>query len=389
MKISRLILGLLLPRAWIWLFALPLNQACQAAPTVTLDLASDFKFQGEYAGISDSSGVKLGIQVVAKGQGAFSAVILSGGLPGAGWDEKTRVEQSGTLVGDSIVFAAQGASSYSVTLMANGLSLKGKTPQGESFAFSKVERKSATLGLTPPPMAKVIFDGKDLSSFVNGSAVLDSGLLLPQGSASSGAATLSTFGSFSLHLEFLVPFMPDRTGQARGNSGIYLQGRYELQILDSFGLDFLRGDAVTAMRECGAFFEMAAPRLNMSFPPLRWQTYDLDFTAAEFSADGKTQIRSALVTVKLNGVLIHENRELPRNTLLGDVVGSGKGPLRFQAHGDPVKFQNIWVVEKEGLPIRSTFRPSHRGLAAPEFNRKANWPWVNALGRWMHVFAIK
>jgi Domain of Unknown Function (DUF1080) len=197
----------------------------------------------------------------------------------------------------------------------------------------------------------VLFDGKDLSAFVAGSATLDSGLLLPQGSASSGAVTKQSFGSFALHLEFVEPFMPDHTGQARGNSGVYLQGRYELQILDSFGLDIHRGKPGEETQECGAFYQLVGPRLNMSLPPLAWQTYDVEFSQALFDSAGKAQTRPARVTVRLNGVLIHENQDLKNATLLGDPAGPGDGPLRFQAHGDPVRFRNIWIVENDGTPI--------------------------------------
>jgi hypothetical protein len=234
--------------------------------------------------------------------------------------------------------------------------LSGKTPQGEAFSLPKVQRQSPTSGAPPPADAIVLFDGKNLDAFVPGSAVLDSGLLLPQGSASSGAVTKRAFGSFTLHLEFLEPFMPDNTGQARGNSGVYLQGRYELQVLDSFGLDIYRGGPGSETQECGAFYQQAGPRLNMSFPPLSWQTYDVAFTKAVFDSAGNVQLKPAVVTVRLNGILIHENRELKSNTLLGDPVTAADGPIRFQAHGDPVKYRNIWIVEGEPSAVRPALR---------------------------------
>jgi hypothetical protein len=279
------------------------------------------------------------------GRAPNAAVFLAGGLPGAGWDTTSRSEETGSLQGDSIRFQPAGSAGYAAALAIDGSALNGKTPQGEPFSLRKVARQSPTLGAAPPSGALVLFDGKDLSAFVKGSAVLDSGLLLPQGSAGSGAVTTRSFGSFTLHLEFLEPFMPDNTGQARGNSGVYLQGRYELQILDSFGLDIHRGPAGGETQECGAFYQLVGPRLNMSFPPLVWQTYDVEFTKAVFDSAGKAQLKPAMVTVRLNGVLIHENQELKSNTLLGDPVTSADGPIRFQAHGDPVKFRNIWIVE--------------------------------------------
>jgi len=202
----------------------------------------------------------------------------------------------------------------------------------------------------------VLFNGTDSSAFVPGTAVLDSGLLLPTGSASTGALTKKSFGSFSLHIEFLVPFMPNNSGQSRGNSGIYLQGRYELQILDSFGLNIYRGRPGEETQECGAFYQLVAPKINMSLPPLTWQTYDVEFTKARFDSQGKTQLEPAVVTVRLNGVLIHENQKLINNTLLGDPVAATDGPIRFQAHGDPVKYRNIWIQETQGAAIRPIFR---------------------------------
>ena len=332
---------------------------CQASPSESAEAGSDFSFQGEYAGTLATGGASLGVQVVANGQGNFTAAFLSEGLPGAGWDGTGRSELAGSSQSGGARFAAPAAGGFSAAISADGSLLSGKSPQGDSFSLRKVLRESPTLMAPAPANATVLFDGGNLDAFVKGTAVLDSGLLLPQGSASSGAITTRAFGDFTLHLEFREPFMPDNTGQARGNSGVYLQGRYELQILDSFGLDIHRGPAGEETQECGAFYQLVGPRLNMSFPPLSWQTYDVDFTKAVFDSAGKVQLKPALVTVRLNGILIHENQELKTNTLLGDPVTSADGPIRFQAHGDPVKFRNIWIVANGGTPIRSPL-PSPR-----------------------------
>lgn len=338
---------------------------CQASPSAAADAAADagadFRRQGEYVGTL-ASGASLGAQVAANGNGSFSAAFLPGGLPGAGWDTSARSDQGGSLQGDSVRFAAPSAGQYAAAIAADGSVLNGKTPQGEAFVLHKAMRQSPTLGAQPPANAIVLFDGTDLSAFEKGTAVLDSGLLLPQGSASSGAVTVRAFGDFTLHLEFLEPFMPDNTGQARGNSGVYLQGRYELQILDSFGLNIHRGKPGEETQECGAFYQLVGPRLGMSLPPLSWQTYDVEFAKARFDADGKTQTRPARVTVRQNGILIHENQALDRNTLLGDAVTPADGPIRFQAHGDPVKFRNIWIVEGTGAALRRPL-PKDKGGA--------------------------
>jgi hypothetical protein len=125
---------------------------------------------------------------------------------------------------------------------------------------------------------------------------------------------------------------------------------------------------IGAKEECGAFFQMVRPRLNMSFPPLSWQTYDIEFTKAKFDAQGKTMIDMAMVTVWLNGQIIHDHQRLVNHTLLGDSVTTFDGPLRFQAHGDSVYFRNIWIVENNGSSIKRGPKkspPSKNGFLEP------------------------
>ena len=291
----------------------------------------DFAFQGEYSGTvaTDVGDMKVGVQVIALGDGKFRAVGCIGGLPGEGWDQTEVPSAEGQLKDGAVTFK-YGDGENAATLKDGQLIVK----QGDKTiaTLKKVERKSPTLGEKPPEGAIVLFDGTTADKFVKGRTTKD-GLLM------EGADTKQKFQGFQMHLEFRLPFQPFDRGQGRGNSGFYAQGRYEVQILDSFGLE-------GKDNECGGIYQIAKPRVNMCFPPLSWQTYDVDYTAAEFK-DGK-KVKNARITVRHNGVLIHENVELPHATVASIVKeGPEPGPIHLQNHGNPVRFRNIWVVEKK------------------------------------------
>jgi hypothetical protein len=188
------------------------------------------------------------------------------------------------------------------------------------------------LGDKPPTGAIVLFDGSNTDEFVDGK-MTDDGLLI------AGATSKRTFQDCQLHVEFQLPFMPEARGQARANSGCYLQGRYEVQMLDSFGLEGLDN-------ECGGIYRIKSPSVNMCYPPLTWQTYDIDFTAAKYEGDKK--VKNASITVRHNGIEIHKDVELPNATTAAPVPeGPEPGPIYLQDHGNPVRYRNIWIVEKK------------------------------------------
>ena len=293
---------------------------------------ADFPLQGEYAGeVTTADGpLNYGVQVIALGEGKFHAVGYHGGLPGDGWDRKEKIEVDGEAKDGIVTFKSDLGTGIIKDGAFTILNAEGK----EVGKLRRVMRESPTMGAKPPEGAIVLFDGKHADAWQNGK--LEDNLLC------QGTTSKQTFGSHKLHIEFRLPYAPQERGQGRGNSGLYLQGRYEVQMLDSFGL---KGE----QNECGGIYSVAAPSLNMCLPPLAWQTYDVDYTAGEYDKAGKV-IKNPRVTVQLNGVVIHDDVELPgdRNTTAATVkAGPEPGPIYLQDHGNPVRYRNIWVVEKK------------------------------------------
>jgi hypothetical protein len=304
--------------------ALCASLAFAESPTFTDRAAAgpDFAVQGEYIG------EQSGAQVIALGDGKFHIVGFSKGLPGVAPDFEKKVEVDAATAGADVVFDGNGWKGS----IASG-TLTGTNADGKTFVLKKTERASSTLGAKPPAGAVVLFDGKNADAWqggkVNAAGELECGVLSKQ-----------LFGDGSLHVEFRTPFKPAARGQERGNSGVYMQDRFEVQVLDSFGLDAVDHD-------CGGIYSIAKPKINMCFPPLAWQTYDIDFEGARFAPDGK-KTKNAVMTVKHNGVLIHDHVELPHSTTAaGREEGADLGPIQLQNHGNPVVYRNIWFVENK------------------------------------------
>ncbi len=286
----------------------------------------DFQIQGEYEGM-DVEGDEWGAQIIALGEGKFASVGYHGGLPGAGWDGEAPRKAEGQITDGVATFEGD---EYTVKVKDDVLEVFDF--DGASVAkLKKVHRKSPTLGKKPPEGALVLFDGTSTDAWENATMVEGKWL------GASSCATKKKLGDHTLHIEFRTPFMPEARGQGRGNSGVYVQGRYEVQVLDSFGLE-------GKDNECGGIYSINQPKVNMCYPPLSWQTYDIDFKQAEYDKDGN-KTKNARATIRHNGVVIHDDLELTKGTPGRYREGPGPEALFLQNHGNPVVFRNIWVVE--------------------------------------------
>jgi hypothetical protein len=203
---------------------------------------------------------------------------------------------------------------------------------------------NSKLPVKPPKGAVILLDGKGAGEWELDKhwKLVDNTLVVDPAESHRGCriATKRSFTDFALHVEFWLPLMADQTGQARSNSGVFLCGRYELQILDTYGHPPEDNGA-------GAIYKVAAPRVNASLPPEQWQSYDIQFRAAKFRGD--EVVEKPRVTVIYNGVKVHDNLELNVTTTPNNKFDqyAHDGPILLQNHHAAVKFRNIWLLEKQ------------------------------------------
>jgi hypothetical protein len=194
----------------------------------------------------------------------------------------------------------------------------------------------------PPSDAVVLFDGSGLSGWTSVKSGGEAGWKVEDGymevvPGTGDIQTREEFGSCQLHLEFRCPDVVKGDGQGRGNSGVFLMGRYEIQVLDCFE-NPTYPDGTT-----GGIYGQCPPLVNACRRPGEWQSYDIIWEAPQF--DGGRVTKPAYVTVLLNGILLHHRQELRGGTQhrkLPEYAAHGDGPLRLQDHGDLVRFRNIW-----------------------------------------------
>jgi hypothetical protein len=243
-------------------------------------------------------------------------------------------------------------SALALVLFAVSASAEDKYWDISDLKVAKSEDKEDVKSTPAPKGAIVLFDGKNLDNWTTPDGkkaapwnLLDGGVMQAGG---GNIITKEKFdGSFKLHVEFRVPYMPKASGQGRGNSGVYVQGRYEVQVLDSYGLDSKDND-------CGAIYEVSKPLVNACKAPAVWQSYDIEFTAPKCEEGKITE--PARMTVYQNGVKIQDHIRVARKNKDGkeEIVTNTRaglggdpckpGPIMLQDHGNPVQFRNVWLV---------------------------------------------
>lgn len=187
-----------------------------------------------------------------------------------------------------------------------------------------------------------LFDGTDLSGWKSRWSGNTPDWKVEDGIATVGHEDIVSDYQFSdahIHVEFRIPDMPDCTGQEKGNSGVYVHGCYEIQVLDSYGIENPHND------DCSGIYSIQAPLCNACLPAEEWQTYDIIFRAPRFNQYGEIA-EDGRITLLQNGIVVHNNFILPSVTPGGITENRrvAKGPLMLQDHGNAVSFRNVWVM---------------------------------------------
>lgn len=302
----------------------------------------EIELQGNFEGSSKApTGEEMALtaQIVALGQGKHVAKIsVEGAVVEIKGMTKGKAED-GLCLYEETVDLGPDMGSFKVSGKVENKVFSG-TAEGSDgmhkFTLNRVEKGSPTLGMKAPEGAIVLQDGTSMDAWIQ-----EPFWNVRDGVMNMGGHSIRTkeeFPSMQLHLEFKTPFMPNESpgSQGRGNSGVYVFGRYEVQVLDSF-TDEPKDNL------CGGIYQKAVPIAKACLPPEEWQTYDMEFHAPTFDGSG-AKTGDAVITVKLNGTTIHDKVVLPSCTPGGvSDQEAAKGVLLLQDHHDSVEYRNIWV----------------------------------------------
>lgn len=293
---------------------------------------------GEYSGfchLKDGTVVFADAKVIAEGDGLYRAVVTAQTETPATIELRSNPEADGV-----VLIGSSGDDDWLGTFEKGRFQILPANRGIGTFSLLPAPRRSPTEGLAPPEGAIVLLPFEEGSPTTLEAWTNKNWKLLPDGSmmvARGPNRTVRDHGSGLFHIEFKTPVQPEARGQGRGNSGVYFESRYEVQILDSFGL-------TPGMGDCGSIYGVAITGQNACLPPGVWQTYDVIFRAPREKADGSFE--PAQMTVFHNGVKIHENQPVPGPTTAApEKQNAERGPLYLQDHGNPVCYRNIWYLE--------------------------------------------
>lgn len=293
----------------------------------------------------------LSAQVINVSEGVYRVVFVQNLDARA----DTYFDGEARLVADKIIGRSSGWEFQADASGLRGTAVIGTNVIG--FSLKRVERVSPTLGAKPPAGAIVLFDGSNFNQWVHEDGRPVTWTLLSDGSmeinpksANRGVEpavggpihTKRAFGDCILHLEFRYPVEPGKSGQGRGNSGVFLHWGGEAQILNSYGL-------AGNWNELGSLYRLSPPWVNAARPPLQWQTYDIEYRAPRFE-NGQLK-ENPRMTVRLNGVIVQADTELIYRTAHVEAERAlpppdKPSPIMLQDHSNRIQFRNIWIVER-------------------------------------------
>lgn len=339
-----------------------LASRCLAGETTT------DRVQGNWVGewtLDGGGGGKQTAQVVALGKGEYQAAFTA--YDGSEMQSETfRFLIAGSLIDGKGIFSTQinlgeklGTFDWKAEIEKDKLlgSFTNKKNYTGVLKLKRAELKPESVGAKPLDGAEVLFDGKNFDRWghADGKPVawklVDGALRVARAEDDDKTPRhlilKDSIGAMQLHLEYRTPYLPEARGQERGNSGVFLQGRYEIQIIDSFGQPRERNNfgELSDDDSAGAIFKYAAPTENVTLPPGEWQSLDVTFIPATLDGEGKAE-KSAEITVVHNGRQIHERQKVHKPTEgapIRDLTSKSPG-LILEDGGHSVEFRNIWVV---------------------------------------------
>lgn len=332
-----------------------------AAEPESVDLA-----QGNYLGewkLKDGGGGKLTAQIVGQGGGRYLAIFTA--YDGSEQENQTfQFPITGTSVSPTKVlfatqvFAGLNLGTFAVRTELESGRLNGSFSNEKNYIgqmdLKRVSAPAPNLGAVPPDGGRKLLDGPGLPLWNRSDLPADAWSLtdgvLKCGASSPGEtrhlAMKEPHGDVTLHVEFRLPYLPEARGQERGQGGIWLQGLYEVQLVDSFGVgrttdNFGEFDDVDAL---GAVLGIKAPKELPALPPGEWQSLDITFRAPRLDETGKVAQPGEL-SATLNGIVIHDRTVLDRTTAGAPRDGQAPGGLVLEHAGQSVEFRNLWIVE--------------------------------------------